>query len=233
MGIEAFVERPWILLPGTLCTTDVFSGFLDALGVAMTLRTPITIAHPKIDDYEDVLAVTMRPGAVVCGFSLGAIVAAHYADKLDASVLLLFGLNPRPDDPSKRSGRLELEQDVISLGAARALDKHMPQLFGPAPDNVRTTILDMSVRCEPFISAQTQLALSRPGALTALRRARCPVLVISGSEDNASPIDLAREAATNTPEGRVVRLPGLGHYALIEDPQTCSTAIAQIFSEFE
>jgi pimeloyl-ACP methyl ester carboxylesterase len=191
----------------------------------------VSLSHPAIEDYEAEFARTMRPGSIVCGFSLGAIVAAHYADRLDASAMLLFGLNPLPDDPAKRSGRFELEQDVMSQGASSAMTRHMPSLSGPAPTAARATILEMSERCAPLISAQTQLALSRPGALPALRGAQFPVLAITGSRDSAAPLDLAKEAAANAPKGRVVPLPGLGHYALIEDPHACSTAVAKVFKE--
>ena len=77
----------------------------------------------------------------------------------------------------------------------------------------------------PDIAAQTQVALTRPGALTALSRARLPVLALTGSEDRQTTPEAGHAAADAAPIGGFQLLPGLGHYALIEDPAACANAV--------
>lgn len=230
MGRDELAGRHWVLLPGTLCTGAVFTAFLDALGVPAHARTTLEVTHPTVADHAEALRATTGPETIVCGFSLGAIVAAHLVDRLEdrlaVAQIVLFGLNPRADDPAKREGRLALARDVARHGGAAALDARLPPLCGPQPDRTRRQILSMADETAHLIEAQTALALNRPGALAALSRTRCPVTVLAGAQDRAVPVALAQEAARAAPKGRAVVLHGLGHYALLEDPHACARALA-------
>lgn len=227
MAIDPSDGRRWVLLPGTLCSGCVFGAFLDALGVPETARHAIVLRHPRVEDYLEELAAACVPGAVVCGFSLGAIVAAHLADRLPARAFLFFGLNPHADRPETRDTRLDLARDIARIGGAKALATRLPQLSGPAPDQARAMILDMADDTQDLIGAQTDLALSRPGALPALARAQVPAGFLTGTHDTSAPLAQAQAAAKAAPSGHLVPLPGLGHFALVEDPGACGQAVAR------
>lgn len=226
MGIDRLEGRLWVLLPGTLCTGAVFDAFLNVLDVPLDARKTIEIAHPNVEDYEEAMASCVGSETIVCGFSLGAIVAAHVADRLKAAQIVLFGLNPHADDPGKRDARLSLARDVSERGGAAALDARMPILKGPHPDRAREKILSMADETAHLIAAQTALALTRPGAMAALSRTRCRVTMLTGEQDQAVPPALAQEAARAAPRGRAVALRELGHYALLEDPVACARALS-------
>lgn len=230
MGTDPSDQRPWVLLPGTLCTGAVFDGLLDTLGVPIASRHIVDLQYPNVGDYADILADAGTPETIVCGFSLGAIAAAHLADRLDAAEIVLFGLNPRADDPAKRCGRLELARDVAAIGGGAALVGRLPPLAGRDPEQARAFVLSMADDAQHFVEAQTTLALDRPGALSALAGARCPVTLLTGTDDNQAPLSLAHEAASAAPNGRVVALEGLGHYALVEDPSYCARALSDVWT---
>lgn len=229
MGTEATDGRPWVLLPGTLCTGAVFDGLLDALGVPMNARRVIDLQHSQLEDYVADLTDAVEPTAIVCGFSLGAIVAAHLADRMDVSQIVLFGLNPHSDDPAKREGRLSLALDVATKGGAAALADRLPPLAGPDAHRAQALVLSMADEAQQWIEAQTAIALNRPGAFEALTRARCPVTMLTGTNDEQAPLSQAHEAAIAAPQGWVVPLDGLGHYALVEDPDACADALSNIW----
>ncbi|WP_417210168.1 alpha/beta fold hydrolase [Antarctobacter sp.] len=225
MAIELTDGRPWVLLSGTLCTDAVFDGLLDALGVPSASCRPVALRRPAVEDYLPELRAACLPGAVVCGFSLGALVAAHLADRLLASQFILFGLNPHADDPAKREGRLRLARDVAVTGGAAALAQRLAPLCGPDPKAARRQILAMADETADAIPAQTELALSRPGALESLAQARAPVSLFTGTRDAAAPFWMAQDAANVARHGRAIPLAGLGHYALVEDPAACAEAV--------
>ncbi|OAN79190.1 hypothetical protein A8B78_12855 [Jannaschia sp. EhC01] len=229
MAIDPADGRPWVLLPGTLCTGEVFDGFLDALGVARRARTVIELSDPQIEDYADALTA-IAPGAIICGFSLGAIVTAHLADRLDAAQYVFFGLNPYADDPAKRDGRLALARDVTRRGGATAMAERLPPLAGPDPERALSQILSMADQTQRLIDAHTAIALSRPGALGPLSRVPCPVTLLTGTDDQMAPFALAQDAAQAAPQGRAVALEGLGHYALVEDPAACARALSDAWN---
>lgn len=126
----------------------------------------------------------------------------------------------------KGEGRLDLARDVVRNGGAAALGTRLGPLSGPDPVGARRLILEMAEESGNRIEAQTQLALGRPGALGALSRVGWPVTLLTGDLDKQAPVALAQEAAKAAPHGRALLLPGLGHYALVEDPTACAAAIA-------
>ncbi|WP_085865068.1 alpha/beta fold hydrolase [Pseudooctadecabacter jejudonensis] len=231
MAIDELIERDWILLPGTLCTEDVFTPMLEAIGVPLHQRHAIRLDRPTIEDYAEVC--TRSEGAVVCGFSLGAIVAAHLADRLKAARIILFGVNPLADDPAKAEGRRALAWDVIMKGGGAALDARLPPLNGARPDVARAKVLGMAERAAADCDAQTALALSRPGALGVLAKTECPVLVLTGTDDTMAPPELGRQAADAAPRGQFFPLTRLGHYALLESPAACAVALHNMEARLE
>lgn len=228
MATDELKPRSWLLLPGTLCTGAVFDGFLDALNVPQHERRVILLDRPDVIDYLQDMKEMTDANTVVCGFSLGAIVAAHLADQLLASRFLLFGLNPHADDPAKREGRHALARDVHQYGGASALASRLPQLAGQDPERARTLILAMAEATTAAIDAQTALALSRLGALPSLARTQVPVTLLTGTRDGQAPLDLARTAADATSQVSLIPIPDLGHYALLEDPNACSQLVEPI-----
>jgi pimeloyl-ACP methyl ester carboxylesterase len=226
MAIEGLSQRPWVLLGGTLCTEIVFEGMLDAIKVPTSLRRHVPLDQPKIEDYDPIFWDT-TPETVVCGFSLGAIVAAHYADRMSAHRLILFGINPFADDPANARNRHDLAKDVNSLGGAKALIARAPEIFGPNPDQTGAMIYQMADTAANMIGAQTRLALTRPGAVPALAGAKMPVLALTGTQDRNAPPNYGKAAAQAAPNGHFVALEGLGHFAPLEDPKACATAVTK------
>ncbi|MEN8841471.1 MAG: alpha/beta hydrolase [Octadecabacter sp.] len=226
MATDDLSKRPWVLLGGTLCTDLLFESLLDTIGVPTSRCRYVPLHLPTIEDYGSVFR-DLPHDTVVCGFSLGAIVAAHYADRMSVHQLILFGVNPFADDPANATNRHDLAKQVNTLGGAEALRARAPEVFGSTPDQTRAMIYKMADTAEDMISAQTRMALTRPGAVPALARAKMPVLAITGSNDKSTPPNYGRAAAQAAPRGQFVALEGLGHFALLEDPQACATAVSR------
>lgn len=226
MVTDGLSDKRWLLLPGTLCTGVVFDGLLDALGVARANRQYVDMAQPTVEDYGSDF-VDVNEATIVCGFSLGAIVAAHAAHSMSPHLLILFGLNPFADDPGRTTARQQLAHDVKTMGGAAALRSRKPDVFGATPDQTRDLIYSMADETAHLIDAQTTLALTRPGALPALAQARMPVLSLTGTLDASAPVIQGQAAADAAPKGRFQVLDGLGHFGLLEDPDACASAIRQ------
>ena len=227
MGTKSLASKRWILLPGTLCTGAVFEGFLDVLGVSHSLRHHVELDRPKIEDYCATFE-NVSEDTIVCGFSLGAIVAAHFADRMAAQSLVLFGVNPFADDPAKAQSRNDLAADVKARGGAAALRMRTPAVYGESSERTLEAIFQMADASADRIDAQTQLALTRPDALSTLAKARMSVLSLTGSHDSSAPPSQGLAAAQATPNGQFHSLEGLGHFALVEDPNACASALAHL-----
>lgn len=223
--------RQWHLLPGTLCTSAVFDELLNILKVPHANRHSIELSKPDVRDYRHYFKTAIGDDDIICGFSLGAIVAAHHADILaENTTLLLFGVNPMADDPSKADGRAALCKDVQKFGGRHALEKRLKGQDTRMTQANFELILRMSDDAAHLIEAQTQLALSRPGALEALAKAKGPVHAMTGDSDDQVQPDFAKRVASIAPIGRYQLLPNLMHYALLENPDQCAQAVAKALS---
>ena len=47
-----FSQNRWVLLPGTLCTSEVFAPLLDRLGVPESNRDFVIADAPHVGDYD-------------------------------------------------------------------------------------------------------------------------------------------------------------------------------------
>lgn len=229
--MSGFAKRHWLLIPGTLCTAAIFDPLLNALGVPNKYRDVLTLDQPSIATYRERLPVRATTGTIVCGFSLGAIVTAHCADKLaHAHAIVLFGINPYADAPEKRAGRLAMRDQVAAMGARRYMKANPPPLYAGDVTAARETIAAMAVESEAHLPAQTELALNRPGAMAALEQCIVPVITLAGTKDAMTPVAQAAAAAEAAPEGRTITLEGLGHYALLEDARACADALRPVLT---
>lgn len=226
MDINSLQKSRWILLPGTLCTSAVFDGFLDELGVPTNQQYTKKLASPKIEDYHSFFKNDVYNGDIICGFSLGAIVAAHHADIVhNAKAIVLFGINPLPDDKEKAKARYALQTDVENQGGRAAMTNRLSNIRGINPEQVRNKILEMAEKSSLDIKAQTTLAMSRPGAANPLSASNIPILALCGTNDDQVKPQMAAIVEKMAPNGQSILLPGLGHYALLEDPTACANAI--------
>jgi 3-oxoadipate enol-lactonase len=60
-----------------------------------------------------------------------------------------------------------------------------------------------------------------------------PVLVVHGDADRVVPIENGRALAARLASARLFELPGRGHLAPLEDPETFNRAVAEFVSEVE
>lgn len=224
-----FAQR-WVLLPGTLCTPAVFAPLMQALGLDMARQITLHLDQPDVTTYRSRLAKTVRPGDVVCGFSLGAIAAAHAADVLpEAAIMVLIALNPYPDAAEKRPGREALRAAALSGALEDVFAVAAPRLFATPTPFLEQQVTEMARQVACHIDAQTALAISRPGVFPVLRQSRAPVILITGEVDQQTPPHLAQEAAQVAPKAVVQIVPRLGHFCLLEDPGAVAAAIRQGF----
>jgi len=226
----------WVLVPGTLCTGAVFDPMLDRLGAPRPHRVVLTPDAPVITEYADRLRDTVRPGDIVCGFSLGALVLSRNLAALQgARAVVLLAANPFADPPENRAGREAVRDRVLAGEGAAWITETWSAMSTDRSDRVRAQVIAMADTTRTLIPAQTTLAASRPDATEDLRRSDLPVLFITGSKDRLTPPSLLRDIVPEMPCARLATLAGRGHFALLEDPDGMADAIrgglAQLLSD--
>lgn len=218
--------QTWVLLPGTLCTGAVFDPMLDALNVRQANRRTVTVDAPDVGDYAGRLTAAVSGGEIVCGFSLGALVLAHNLGALQAArALVLLASNPHPDAPGTRPAREAVRDRVLAGGAREWVTENWSLMSATNRSAVRDRVISMAEETTDLIPAQTELAITRPGAAVALAETGLPLLFVTGSDDQMTPPARIRDIAARATNAHLTELAGLGHFALIEDPRLVAQAV--------
>ncbi|HYN74905.1 MAG TPA: alpha/beta hydrolase [Candidatus Limnocylindria bacterium] len=198
---------------------------------------PLGEEQPSLDVLaDDVVRLLDDRGverAMIGGTSMGGYVALavlhRHADRV--SGLVLANTKASADAPAARENRERIAALVESEGSVRVLhDELEPKLLGSTSRADRPAVvadihaLVSAARPEGVAWAQRAMA-ARLDSLELLAAARVPVLVVAGDEDALMTADDAQAMAAAAPDGRLVVLPGAGHLACMEVPDTFTSAV--------
>jgi 3-oxoadipate enol-lactonase len=225
--IAALPKRVTSLCP--LLSYDQRGQGLSELGDA-----PHTVAALAAD--LDALLAQLGLGAsVVCGLSLGGLVAqelaAKFPERVRALCLLATGLN---------IGAPELWSERIALVQERGLPALAPSVmerwFTPAfrernPVEVAgyRTLFERNAPRGYIAALEALRAADLSQQTTALR---VPTLVLAGEADTATPPPRVRELTRALPHARWALVPRAGHLLPVEQPGLVAQAITTFLEEF-
>ena len=222
----------WVLVPGTLCTDQVFDPLLDALGVSPGDRHVIAADAPHVQDYDARLREAVTGGEIVCGFSLGALILAHNLGALNAArAVVLLASNPHPDPSGNRANREAVRDRVLAGGAQDWVVENWAAMSASTREDLRDFVASMAQETAHLIPAQAELAASRPGAADALADTDLPLVFVTGAEDRLTPSSLVESIAEKAKTAHLNVVEGLGHFALIEAPDHVACAVREGLSD--
>jgi 3-oxoadipate enol-lactonase len=155
--------------------------------------------------------------AVVCGLSLGGVVAIAMhaiAPQRCASLILADTFAVHPDGPSIYERSLAASGDLRALAEAR-----VDFLLAPgAPDDVRREVVETMARIDPAayrIGAEAVWLADQRDRAAGIS---VPTLVLCGEEDKVTPRALSEELASLIPGARLETVAGAGHISNLERP---------------
>lgn len=140
----------------------------------------------------------------------------------------MIGATARPDIPQNLEPRRTLESHILAGDVAGAMDSIWPNLVADrhiGELDLKKTTIAMAKAAAGNISAQTSLALSRPGVIETLGCVETPVLAITGEQDRATPPDRAWEISRIARHGECAIIADSGHFALLEQPSSVAKTI--------
>lgn len=227
---------PLVLLPGTLCDSEVFAPMLEQLATFSAVSRTILVETLKGGDTIESVAARILANApprfALLGFSLGGIVALAIAAAAPDRVLGLGLIDSNSRDVAIEDRPARYAEALLgSIDLERHITKTLwPRYVAPsALDNeqLRRTVADMAMRMGPAaLMLQTQMGLSRPDSRSRLAALAMPALVLAGAEDALCPPPFQREMAQGLPSATLVLIPNAGHFALLENPALVSRHIA-------
>lgn len=194
-------------------------------GKSSKLDEPYTLD----DNAADVLAVADAVGAKrfhYVGLSMGGMtgmrVALRAPDRVTA--LALLDTSAGEEDPAKRTAYSDYaKQSRDKPPMPPMIEMTLGLMFSPAfmkrepavTDRYRKILLSNDVNA---ISQATLAVTNRESILGRIGSIKCPVLVIVGSQDIATPPAQARAIASSIPNAALEVIEGAGHMTPVEAP---------------
>lgn len=235
---------PVVLVHGLGGTSNSFQVLLSALHGFRCIRpdlpgsgrSKLPVEPLSIEVMADAVIDAMRnlgaAPAHLVGHSMGTIVCQHVAVKAPELVqsLTLFGPILEPGDAARQrirdraktarsQGMCVVADASANAGLSSSSKAHAPlTLAFVRESHMRQDAEGFAQSCEALASATA----------ADLRLIRCPVLLVTGSEDAISPPAAAQAMADKIKQAKLKVLDQCGHWTMVEKPSEC----AKLLSEF-
>lgn len=222
---------PLILVPGLLCTAELWQPQIDALGDIADIQVADHTAHDNMADIAASVLSTAPDRFALAGLSMGGYVSLEIMRQAPDRVtgLALLDTSARGDTPEqiqRRSDFIDLSEKGKFRGVTEAL---LPMLIhdtrlGDKP--LVDTIFGMALQVgQAGFVRQQRAIMSRSDSRDLLGRISCPALVLCGRQDRLTPLDLHQEMAAAIPGADLVVLEDCGHLSTLERPDQVVTAM--------
>ncbi|WP_439141434.1 alpha/beta fold hydrolase [Pseudooctadecabacter sp.] len=225
------MAEPLVLLPGMMCDARVWATQLTVL----SYERPVTVAPvctgDRIEEIASGLLSSLPTKFALCGHGMGGIVALELIRRAPERVirLALIGTNALMDTPQEAADR---EPRMIGAKAGRFEQMLEAELLpryvgrGPSQQAAMTELQDMAFSLGADIYARQEPAMQRRrDQQGTLRRITQPTLVLAGSDDQVVPLKRQEFMAELIPYAKLGVLDGVGHMAMLEDPEGVTEAL--------
>lgn len=224
-------RHPLLLVPGLLCTADLFADQLSGLADVADMRVARNTGHASVAGIAEELLAMAPPKFALAGLSMGGYVTFEVLRRAAERVthLALLDTAARPDTPERTASRRQLIELGRTHGMADVQRALIPLLIhvsrqDDAPLVERVVRMAVDTGFDAFVRQQEAL-ITRPDSRPFLQQIRCPTLVVVGDGDTLTPPDLARELHTGIAGSRLVVVPGSGHLSTMERPDAVNAAL--------
>lgn len=176
--------------------------------------------------------------AVLVGLSMGGYILfafyRRYADRVKG--LVLADTKAQADTAEGREGRFQMAQVAYKQGPAAVADLMIPKLLSPAtvqtrPDLVRRVRAMIEGNQVSGIAGDLMAMAERVDSTPFLGQIACPVHIIVGELDQATPPSEAKLMADRIPGARMTVIPRAGHLANMEQPDLFNRIVLEFASD--
>ena len=222
---------PVVLLPGMMCDARVFGHQINDLSRDHVVTVAPVAQASRIEDIAKSLLAKLPGRFALAGLGMGGIVAMEILRQNPKRVdrICIMDASPLPETPEDAAAR----EPMIIKAKAGKLDEVLADVMRPeylAPGPGRMDILRQMHQMgadlgrDVFIR-QSRALQRRRDQQAALRRCKCPALIVCGAEDTLTPVRRHSFMADLIPDARLEIIPGAGHVPTLEQPHAVTAVL--------
>jgi pimeloyl-ACP methyl ester carboxylesterase len=224
---------PIVLVPGLLCSAEVFA----PQAVALWPYGPVTIASTlkgeTIPEMASAILAAAPPRFALGGISMGGYICLEIMRQAPDRVmkLALIDTSARPDSPEQVPRRRALVIEARNGDFEALLAQVLCGILHPAHQNDKA-LREINVRMGLTVGVdglarQTEAVIARIDSRPDLAAISVPTLILVGDCDPLAPLDCSEEMAAAIPGARLVVVPECGHGSTLEQPEAVNRALIE------
>ena len=223
---------PVVLVPGLLCSSEIFAAQIAALWGFGPVTVASTLEGVRIDEAAASILRDAPPRFALGGISMGGYLSLEIMRQAPSRVLklALLDTSARADTSEQTDARLE----ALAQAQTEFIGVALPTLTGLLHPRRRgdLEILNLNLRMARAVGLegyerQVRIAISRPDSRRFLGAIDVPTLVLVGDCDPLTPLDHSQEIASAVRGATLKVVPDCGHLSPIEQPGRVSEALAE------
>lgn len=224
---------PVLLVPGLLCTAEIFAPQVAALWPHGPVTVASTLEGTSMAEMAAAILADAPPRFALAGVSMGGYVSLEIMRQAPERVsrLALISTQARPDAPEQ----VRLRRAMVAQARGGDFDALLAQAMGALPHPSRRNDpalgevnlrMGRTIGIEGF-ARQTEAIIARIDSRPHLPSISVRTLVLVGDSDPLTPPARAKEMAGAIPGARLVVIPECGHVATLEQPQAVNRALEE------
>lgn len=224
---------PIVLVPGLLCTSEVFSPQVAALWPYGPVTIASTLEGETIAGIATTILDSAPPRFALSGISMGGYICLEIMRQAPERVsrLALLNTSARPDTPDQTAQRRAL----IAQANHEDFEALLTQVYGailhPAHQGdpvLRATNVRMGLTVGiDGMARQLEACIGRSDSRPSLLTITVPTLVLVGDSDPLMPPEHSREIAAAIPGAQLVVVENCGHASTLEQPEAVNRALLE------
>lgn len=229
--VEEIMNKPnLVLIPALFCNHRLFEQPIKILADKYNIMVADHTGWTTMSLLAEHILTKAPPHFALAGISMGGYLALEIMRQAPQRVkqLILMNTSARADTPEQTQKRLLAIKASEEGSYLEVISKMFPFLLHSSKqqDEILTSkllLMAQEIGVDHFIK-QLKAVMTRIDSRSFLSAIKCPTLVISGRQDQASPLDLMLEIHHKISHSKLLIIEECGHLSPLERPKAIISA---------